>query len=448
MVTCCLRLTYLGLPTRLRPQELKSAASWFEGVSVRFNDIAAERGSVLFGWQTSSAWIWMEAIEEAVGGTAGCIVSGALLTLATLLLFTGSPSLAAATIAGVAVVLICFVGYLAQRGFRLGVIEAVATTIFIGFACDYCVHVCQVHRGGSLARTLAHAGPSLFSAALTTIAAATPLMACRILIFRQMGEFIVVCTSISLGVALSLVAPGLDLLRNRTRRSPGDPKEEDVQFGEVVQVAPAAQPEGMQPGQPPGLSSDSYLPPIRNVGITSSPGRAVGSISSPVRAMGDTLPPVGDLGLVDRSSTRLAGSRCDVRKWHCDNGDDDEEWETAGWLAASLPTALLTTVRTPSSPADREAAFAGAIELPGPLCNEGCRFEQGHGGLVRAAQAAEVLLSPPQLDQSTQSRRISLRSSQCQRNSTCIDDPCVSNTAWRQSERTSMGHGALLTTTL
>ena len=161
----------------------------------------------------------MEAIDEAVGGTAGCVISGALLTMATLLLFTGSPSLAATTIGGVVVVLVCFVGYLSQRGFQLGVIEAIATTIFIGFACDYCVHVCQVHRSssGSLAHTLCHAGPSLYSAALTTAGAAAPLLACRIVIFRQLGEFIVVCTAISLGVALSLIAPAMDALGRRPR---------------------------------------------------------------------------------------------------------------------------------------------------------------------------------------------------------------------------------------
>ena len=49
----------------------------------------------------------------------------------------------------------------------VNIVEAIATTIFIGLACDYCVHVLQVHRSGTgeLHATLAHVGPSLVSAA-------------------------------------------------------------------------------------------------------------------------------------------------------------------------------------------------------------------------------------------------------------------------------------------
>ena len=39
----------------------------------------------------------MEALSEAVSGTAGCVVSGALLTMATLLLLTGSVAVSGAT---------------------------------------------------------------------------------------------------------------------------------------------------------------------------------------------------------------------------------------------------------------------------------------------------------------------------------------------------------------
>jgi hypothetical protein len=281
------------------PSELREMAAWFEGVSVTFNAEAtaafdadpaatgsaatgsaatgsaaagsATTGSAAAGattaaaaaaatssvaptaglvsWQASSSWIWMEALEEAVVGTAGCILSGSLLTMATLLLFTCSIRLAGATILGVLVVLVAFIGYLSARGYALGVVEAVATTIFIGFACDYCVHVLSVaehtHRHAAsaaaaaaaaasaasasaaaatsasapasasydaaprlpLSETLGRAAPSLYGAALTTVAAAAPLLFCRVLLFQQMGEFIVVCTSISLLCALTLIAP-------------------------------------------------------------------------------------------------------------------------------------------------------------------------------------------------------------------------------------------------
>ena len=191
------------------PRKLLDEAGWFEGVSRAHNAAAAAAGSALTGWQTSAAWIWMEALDEAVGGTAGCILSGALLTAAALILFTGSLPLALATVGGVLVVLVCFVGYLTLRGYELGVIEAIATTIFIGLACDYCVHVLQVHRasGGDLAHTLSHAGPSLFGAAVTTVGSAAPLLFCKVVPFQMLGEFICACTVLSFLVALTLIAP-------------------------------------------------------------------------------------------------------------------------------------------------------------------------------------------------------------------------------------------------
>ena len=57
-------------------------------------------------------------------------------------------------VGGVFAVLVCFVGYLEQRGYGLGIVEAIATTIFIGFACDYCVHVAQAHSSVGLSLSL------------------------------------------------------------------------------------------------------------------------------------------------------------------------------------------------------------------------------------------------------------------------------------------------------
>ena len=102
--------------------------------------------------------------------------------------------------------------------------EAASSAIFIGFACDYCAHVCAVAAeslrttdaatadesscaASAMALTLSRAGPSLFGAAVTTAAAAVPLLLCRVSLFRQMGEFILICTALSMSVALTLVVP-------------------------------------------------------------------------------------------------------------------------------------------------------------------------------------------------------------------------------------------------
>ena len=136
-------------------------------------------------------------------GTASCLLSGVLLVLA-LVLLTGRVTIAFVTFVGLAAVLNIFFAYLTVRDYTFGMIESIAITIFIGFACDYCVHIAQTHictiaEIGSLdavhkiKRTLGHAGPALFSSALTTAGSALPLLFCNIFVFRQMGEFIAVC---------------------------------------------------------------------------------------------------------------------------------------------------------------------------------------------------------------------------------------------------------------
>jgi hypothetical protein len=203
---------------------LRAESEWFEGVALTANEKAAAEGSILRGWQTSSAYVMMEAFDEVVSGTAGCVISGALLTAATLLILTGSLSLTISTLVGVVVVLICFIGYLVERGYELGVIEAIATTIFIGFACDYCVHIGQVYRTshGNFTRMLEHCGPSLWGAALTTAGAAAPLMLCQIILFQQMGEFICVCTGLSLAVAITFIAPLVEICTPRRTGEGGE----------------------------------------------------------------------------------------------------------------------------------------------------------------------------------------------------------------------------------
>ena len=75
-----------------------------------------------------------------------------------------------------------------------------------------------------LTLTLVHAGPSLYGAALTTVGAALPLLFCYVVVFRQMGEFISVCTCFSFAVALTLIAPAVCVAADvaaACRRSPG-----------------------------------------------------------------------------------------------------------------------------------------------------------------------------------------------------------------------------------
>ena len=183
-------------------------------------------------------------------GESRLLKAGVLLVLA-LVLLTGRVTIAFVTFVGLAAVLNIFFAYLTVRDYTFGMIESIAITIFIGFACDYCVHIAQTHictiaEIGSLdavhkiKRTLGHAGPALFSSALTTAGSALPLLFCNIFVFRQMGEFIAVlpskrswqkhsltyissslqiCTTSSFVVTLTLLVPLLCVTNDISGRS-------------------------------------------------------------------------------------------------------------------------------------------------------------------------------------------------------------------------------------
>ena len=227
---------------------LRAEAAWYEGLmeqlnrgqTLRHDDSNAATASVAddapldsdatdalpIGWQSSEGWVWMEVLDESISGTTGVLISGVLLTMATLVLFFGDVRLALLTMGCVAILIVIFVGYLASRSYEFGPAEAVAVSIFLGFACDYCVHVAQVHHqasmrlkgelscasaavrsGRALTTTIAHTGPALFGAAITTVGSCVPLIACEIQILARLGEYITVCTIFSLGVALTMLAP-------------------------------------------------------------------------------------------------------------------------------------------------------------------------------------------------------------------------------------------------
>lgn len=209
----------LGSASRLR-----SEADWFEGLMDQINSLgnAAAQASLTKGWQSSEAWVWMEFLDETIKGTAGVLISSVMLTMGILMLLLGSIRLSILTMACVGLVIVLFVGYVALRLYTFGPAEAVSVSIFVGFACDYCVHVAQVYEicsvqskrqlsigsaADTLLETLRHTGPPLAGAAMTTVASCLPLIACEITILAKVGEYIVVCTAFSILIAVTMLAP-------------------------------------------------------------------------------------------------------------------------------------------------------------------------------------------------------------------------------------------------
>merc|ERR1719502_99752 len=149
-------------------------------------------------------------------------------------------------------ILFVFIGYVAQRGYAFGIVESIALSLFIGFSCDYCVHIAQIYahekshhghkehgdqadgkagsHGGShssghtpraanqetiLVNVIVHAAPSLYGAALTSAGACLPLVFCQIMVFSEMGELVIMCTVTSLTLAVTFLAPWLCFLSEK-----------------------------------------------------------------------------------------------------------------------------------------------------------------------------------------------------------------------------------------
>ena len=124
--------------------------------------------------------------------------------------------------------LFCFVGYLGVRRLPFGAVEGIGIGIFIGFSCDYCVHIVQIfyhsiHAAKQIPRQLIkmeaianivchHAGPSLYGAALTTCGSCLPLLFCRMGVLSQFGELIIMVTSTSMMLAFTFLLPMLTIL--------------------------------------------------------------------------------------------------------------------------------------------------------------------------------------------------------------------------------------------
>ncbi len=128
------------------------------------------------------------------------------------------------------------------------------------------MHVCSVHKSAehNFRRTLEHAGPSLYGAALTTAGSAAPLLATEIVLFRKMGEYIVVCTAFSLAVGITFIAPLVHLFAPRRRKKALEARERgDGSLGERGSLGAVASPESScsvsSQARAAGMSIDDVL---------------------------------------------------------------------------------------------------------------------------------------------------------------------------------------------
>ena len=176
---------------------LRSAALHMDG----FGQLGALAGSVTPGYMVS-------------GLLTGLTVS-IPSTYAVLVVVTGSLLLPLYAMMTIALVVCNVLGFAhAFFGWQLGHSEAIAATICLGFAVDYCVHLChgylhspQPNRRAKAADALATMGVTVTAGALTTAGSAGIMAGCQALVFSKMGVLIVFTTLNSLVYSLGFFAP-------------------------------------------------------------------------------------------------------------------------------------------------------------------------------------------------------------------------------------------------
>ena len=129
---------------------------------------------------------------------------------------------------------------------KIGIIEAIAFTIFVGISVDYALHVDRAFRYAcagemiragrlqQLRRALGEVGAPVAAAAATTFGAAVFLLFCIILPFRKLGVLICAHTAFS-GVAALVVLPAILVVLPNKDVSPA--REEQTESS-AVEMAP------------------------------------------------------------------------------------------------------------------------------------------------------------------------------------------------------------------
>ena len=150
----------------------------------------------------------------------------------------------------------CLVSFMTfALGWKIGIIEAISLSIFVGVSVDYVLHVDQAFRFyaglapnapgerrvfserlAQLQAALGEVGAPVFAAAFTTFASAAFLLFCLILPFHKLGVMICAHTALSCLAALTAL-PAVLLVVPQRRVSPQRP-DDDAAF--AVELAPAA----------------------------------------------------------------------------------------------------------------------------------------------------------------------------------------------------------------
>ena len=156
-------------------------------------------------------WAWLATQEELVtGAIQGITIS---LTFSFIVLVCSTLNIIAAiySIICITCIVITVIGSIQMIGWQLGVLEAVAVVIIVGFSVDYVVHLANhyvesvyIDRFRRMKDSLTGIGISIVSGAITTILSGIFLFLATIIFFENFAILILI--TISSSILFSLIA--------------------------------------------------------------------------------------------------------------------------------------------------------------------------------------------------------------------------------------------------
>jgi len=209
------RITWvrLGIDTSLEDSmDATKAEVFHERWKAFLKDEVDGKAPEELGRAKMSSFLWVRIATELslVRSTITAWAISNASAFIVILLFTRSLYIASITtvcIFFIIVSLACFM--ICVMKWPFGAMEALSITIFVGLACDYCLHIAHAFMHSPAANdklkareALTKVGKSVLGAAITTVSSSVCLLFCVIVFFNKMGIIIIVNSIGSLFFAL------------------------------------------------------------------------------------------------------------------------------------------------------------------------------------------------------------------------------------------------------
>jgi predicted RND superfamily exporter protein len=183
--------------------------------------------SVGKGSMTHFVWVRIQTELLLIKSTISAWAISNISAFVAILFFTKNIYIALCTTLCIFFIVICLVGaMIAVMGWKIGAIEALSVTIFVGMACDYCLHVAHAFRHSDaptgrlrVRQALTMVGNAVLGAAVTTTVSCIFLLFCTITFFFKMGIVLMVNTTCSIYFALVFFPSFLSMGRGGSREA-------------------------------------------------------------------------------------------------------------------------------------------------------------------------------------------------------------------------------------